>query len=240
MTKQYKVAVIGCGMFANAQYLPNITKEANAVCVAVVDIVKERAEAAAAKYGVPEVYENVYELIEKCDFDIAIDAASIQAHHEINMAVLASGKHLISQKPAAPTVEMLTEQIELAKKMGVKFACVPVHPMRYDLAIAKDFLSHADQGAAEKWLNEENDTAWQSILRCDRGKRAEFAEPETVPAWIVGQIKYLLWIAMSDKKTTLLGLERGELLQKIAHHCRLLSGESVAFVTVGQNFCTVV
>ena len=108
MTKQYKVAVIGCGMFANAQYLPNITKEANAVCVAVVDIVKERAQAAAAKYAVPEVYENVYELIEKCDFDIAIDAASIQAHHEINMAVLASGRHLISQKPAAPTVELLT------------------------------------------------------------------------------------------------------------------------------------
>lgn len=72
------------------------------------------------------------ELLEKCDFDIAIDAASIQAHHEINMAVLNAGKHLISQKPAAPNIDMLTEQIELAKKKGVKFACAPIHPMRYD------------------------------------------------------------------------------------------------------------
>lgn len=144
--KKWKVAVIGCGMFANGQYLPNIKKEANAECVAAVDIVFERAEAACAKYGIPNAYHDVYELIEKCDFDIAIDAASIQAHHEINMAVLGAGKHLVSQKPAAPTVEMFTEQIELAKAKGVKFACVPVHPMRYDIAVAKQMMADGTIG----------------------------------------------------------------------------------------------
>ncbi len=146
--KKWKVAVIGCGMFAHAQYLPNIEKEANAECVAVVDIVKERAEAAAEKYNVPNVYESVYELIEKCDFDIAIDVASIQAHHEINMAILNAKKHLISQKPAAPSVDMLTTQIELAKKNNVKFVCVPIHPMRYDINIAKQMISDGTIGNA--------------------------------------------------------------------------------------------
>lgn len=142
--QKWKVAVIGCGFFANAQYFPNIAKEANAECVAAVDIVFERAEKACTKYGIPNAYHDVYELIEKCNFDIAIDAASIQAHHEINMALLGAGKHLISQKPAAPTVEMLTEQIEAAKTSKVKFACVPIHPMRYDLAVAKQMI---DDGA---------------------------------------------------------------------------------------------
>ena len=144
--KKWKVAVIGCGMFAHAQYLPNITKEANAECVAVVDIVMERATDAAKKYNVPNVYESVYELLEKCDFDIAIDVASIQAHHEINTAILSAGKHLISQKPAAPSVEELTEQIELAKKNNVKFVCVPIHPMRYDLNIAKQMIKDGTIG----------------------------------------------------------------------------------------------
>lgn len=138
--KKWKVAVIGCGMFANGQYFPNISKEANAVGVAACDIVPERAQKACEKYGIPEWYASVEELIERCDFDIAIDAASIQAHHEINMAILGAGKHLFSQKPAAPTVEQLTEQIELAKKMGVKFNCAPIHPMRYDLAAAKQMM----------------------------------------------------------------------------------------------------
>ncbi len=140
MKKTWKVAVIGCGTFAHAQYLPNIQKEANAVCVAAVDIVEERAVEACAMYGIAEHYGSVEQLLAECDFDIAIDAASIQAHHEINMAVLGAGKHLISQKPAAPTVEMLTEQIELAKKMNVKFVCVPVHPMRYDINTAKQWM----------------------------------------------------------------------------------------------------
>lgn len=138
--KTWKVAVIGCGCFANAQYFPNIGKEANAVCTAAVDIIEERAVEACKKYGIPAHYKNVYELCEKGDFDIAIDAASITAHHEINMAVLAAQKHLISQKPAAPSVEKLTEQIELAKEKGVKFVCAPIHPMRYDIAVAKQII----------------------------------------------------------------------------------------------------
>ena len=138
--RPWRVAVIGCGMFANPQYLPNIKKEANAECVAVCDIVPERAQQACRKYGIPEWYASVEELIEKCDFDIAIDVASIQAHHEINMAILGAGKHLISQKPAASTVEELTEQIELAKSKSVKFVCVPIHPMRYDINVAKQMI----------------------------------------------------------------------------------------------------
>lgn len=140
MSKTWKIAVIGCGMFANAQYLPNITKEANAELTAVVDIVEERALKAQKKYNAKECYFSVDELLEKCDFDIAIDVTNIQAHHEINMKILGAGKHLISQKPAAPNVEMLTEQIELAKKMNVKYVCVPIHPMRYDINTAKQWM----------------------------------------------------------------------------------------------------
>ena len=145
--KKWKVAVIGCGNFGRGVYIPNVSKEANAECVAVVDIVFERAKEMQEKYNIPYAFRSVTELIEKCDFDIAIDSASIQAHHEINMAVLKAGKHLISQKPAAPTVEMLTEQMELAKKMGVKYACAPIHPMRHDLAVAKQIM--ADGGIGE-------------------------------------------------------------------------------------------
>ena len=108
------------------------------------------------------------------------------------------------------------------------------------LAIARDFLSRDGERMPEKFLNEENYHTWQSIIKCDRGKREEFAKPATVPEWIANQIEYLLWIAISDRKTNLLKLKREELTQKIDHYCRLLSGENVAFVTVGNDFCSVI
>ena len=108
------------------------------------------------------------------------------------------------------------------------------------LAIAKDFLSHADERKPEKMLNEENYCAWQAIIKRDISRRTEFTKPTTIPEWIAGQIKYLLWIAISDKKINLLKLEWEELSKKIAHYCRLLSGENVAFVTVGNDYCSVI
>ena len=108
------------------------------------------------------------------------------------------------------------------------------------LAIARDFLSHGDERTPEKLLNEENYCAWQSIMKCDISRRVEFTKPTTVPEWIAGQIKYLLWVAFSDKKINLLRLEREELIKKIDHYCLLLSGEQIAFVTVGNGFCSVI
>ena len=108
------------------------------------------------------------------------------------------------------------------------------------LAITRDFLSRSDERTPEKWLNKENDDIWQSIMKCDISRRVEFTNPTTVPEWIAGQIKYLLWVAFSDKKINLLRLEREELIKKIAHYCRLLSGEQIAFVTVGNGFCSII
>ena len=114
--KKWKVAVIGCGMFGSGVYLPNITKEANAVCVAAVDIIEQRAVEACEKYNIPNHYSSVYELIEKCDFDIAIDAASIQAHQEINMAVLGAGKHLLPNVVSAIRVAVVSAFAEATER----------------------------------------------------------------------------------------------------------------------------
>ncbi len=139
-TAPWKVAIIGCGSFANGQYFPNISKTANAICTAACDIVPERADAACKRFNIPRAFYSVQDLIAHGDFDIAIDAASIPAHHDINMAVLNAGKHLISQKPAATTVDNLTLQIETARRNNVRFACVPIHMMTPDMLMAQQII----------------------------------------------------------------------------------------------------
>ena len=52
MDKKLRVGIIGCGGIANGKHMPSIAKIKEAEMVAFCDIVIEKAEAAAAKYGI--------------------------------------------------------------------------------------------------------------------------------------------------------------------------------------------
>ena len=132
----WKVAIIGCGSFTGGQYLPDIGKVCNAQLVATCDILPERAREYAQRAGIDQWYSSIDDLLEKCDFDILMNATSIPAHHEINMKALRAGKHVFTQKPAAATVEEVTQQMELAQQMGLK-----INMLRDDIRFAKKLIA---------------------------------------------------------------------------------------------------
>ncbi|MDF2724021.1 MAG: hypothetical protein K0Q59_3696 [Paenibacillus sp.] len=138
--RKWKVAVIGCGEFALANYFPNIAKVANAECVAACDTDPQRAQQTAERFQLPRWYTDIDTLLEQCEFDILIDAASIPAHHAINMAALQAGRHVITQKPAGLTVAEIDEQIAAAAASGVLLTSVPIHMIRPDIAMARRMI----------------------------------------------------------------------------------------------------
>ena len=138
--KTWKIALAGCGSIAESTYLPYISRFQNAEMAAVCDIIPERAKEYAQRFNVPNYYTSVKEMIEKCDFDILMDTATIQAHYDINMAALTAGKHLYSQKPVGLTVEQVTDMIEAANKSGVKFSASPIHMLRPDIQWARQMI----------------------------------------------------------------------------------------------------
>ncbi len=74
---------------------------------------------------------------------------------------------------------------------------------------------------------------------CLKNQRREFFMPKTLPASIAYELEYLLWIAVSKKRSLLVQLSEANLCQKIAHCVALLSGDTVACVTVGVNQASV-
>lgn len=171
-TKKWKVALVGCGSIAEGIYLPQMKTFPNVEVVAVCDIVPERAEEYAQRFGVPEWYPNIDELLAKCDFEILMDTASIPAHHELNMKALKAGKHLYSQKPVGLTVEQVTEQIQAAKAAGVKFAASAIHPLRPDIMEIRKMIergtlgkvtlmrTHTAHGGPEYFQYRQADCSW--------------------------------------------------------------------------------
>ena len=132
--KKWKVALVGCGMIAAANYIPEMRQHIpEAELTAVCDIDPSRAKAYAERFGVAHYYDDVDKMLAECDFDILMDVSAISAHHEINMKALRAGRHLYSQKPVALSVKQVDEQIEAANKAGVKYSASPIHLLRPDV-----------------------------------------------------------------------------------------------------------
>ena len=72
MSKVYRIGIIGCGGIANGKHLPSLSRLKNVELVAFCDIVLERAEEAAGKYGIQEakVYSDYKELLQDQSIDI--------------------------------------------------------------------------------------------------------------------------------------------------------------------------
>jgi predicted dehydrogenase len=111
-------------------------------------------------------------MLEKADFEIMMDLASIQAHYELNIKALKAGKHLYSQKPMALTIDEATDLIETAKASNLKISASPIHMLRPDIREAKRLInggvigdvklvrSMSAHGGPEYFQYRANDPSW--------------------------------------------------------------------------------
>lgn len=100
-----RVGIIGCGGIANQKHMPSISRLPDVEIVAFCDIIVERAQAAAGKYGAPgaAVYEDYRDLIARDDIEVVHVCTPNSSHAEISIAALRAGKHVLCEKPMAKT-----------------------------------------------------------------------------------------------------------------------------------------
>lgn len=138
--KKWKIGLVGCGTIAYYNYLPEIQEMTNAEVVAVCDILSERAKRYAEEFKIKEWYQNIDEMLEKSNFEILVDTATIPAHFEINLKALQAGRHLYSQKPITVTTKECEILINEAKKRNLKISASPIHMLRPDIKEAKRMI----------------------------------------------------------------------------------------------------
>ncbi|MES9760181.1 Gfo/Idh/MocA family oxidoreductase [Priestia megaterium] len=122
MGRKLKVAIIGCGGIANGKHMPSLTKVGQVEITAFCDIIRQRAEEAATKYGVVDakVYENYKDLLLDSSIDVVHVCTPNISHAEISIAALEAGKHVMCEKPMAKTSEEALRMVEVARKTGKK------------------------------------------------------------------------------------------------------------------------
>jgi predicted dehydrogenase len=115
-----KIGIVGCGFIANRKHLPMLALHDDVEMVAFCDIVKERAEAAAKKFGTADakVYTNYQDIVSRKDIDVVHVLTPNSTHCEITVAALQSGKHVMCEKPMAKTAAEAKTMLDTARSTG--------------------------------------------------------------------------------------------------------------------------
>lgn len=116
--KKTGIGIIGCGNISSI-YLENLTKKFdNVEVIAVADLMRERAQAQADKYGISNVL-TVEDMLAREDIDIIVNLTIPKVHYEICKKVLEAGKHVYVEKPLSIETEQGMELKKLAAEKGL-------------------------------------------------------------------------------------------------------------------------
>jgi predicted dehydrogenase len=101
MPGKLRVGMIGTSWWADQMYVPSLNSHPRAEVVAVGGRNAERAGEIARKLGGARVHVDYRELIAAGGIDAVIVATPDDTHHEITMAALDAGLHVLCEKPLA-------------------------------------------------------------------------------------------------------------------------------------------
>lgn len=113
--KKIKVGIIGCGMIAKV-HIESYQKSGRAEVVALADIVPEQVEALAEKYGIKKTYTDYRRMLKDDSFSAVSICIPNFRHCDATVGALASGKHVLCEKPMALNIGQAQKMSEAAKK----------------------------------------------------------------------------------------------------------------------------
>ena len=144
MAKQLGFAVVGCGVIGKMHAERAIAVD-GARLVAVVDEIKERAEAFADKYGVP-AYTSVQAMLDNPDVDVVTIGTPSGLHGDVTIAAARAGKHVIVEKPIEVTLEKADAMIRACRENGVRLAVISQHRFDPSTVAIKRLVDSGDLG----------------------------------------------------------------------------------------------
>ena len=137
-----RVAVVGLGPIGN-RHVKLYAQDDLADLVGVCDIVHERADAAADRFGVPAFYD-----LEVMLSDLAPDVVSVATggyenssdHYLPTMQALAAGCHVLGEKPISNEIHLAEEMVAKGREMGLCYGINLNHRFTPAARLAKSWV----------------------------------------------------------------------------------------------------
>ncbi|MBD3308794.1 gfo/Idh/MocA family oxidoreductase [candidate division KSB3 bacterium] len=132
-----KVGVIGTG-YIGPVHIEALSRISGIQVKAVTDANPELARKAAEAHNIDHVYQDYMELLNDPEIEVIHNCTPNLLHYIITKAAIEAGKHILSEKPLAMTLQEAGELVELADKKGIVTGidfCYRYYPVVQEMAV---------------------------------------------------------------------------------------------------------
>lgn len=118
-SRTLKVGVLGAGAWASVAHIPGWRRDPRCEVAVVCDVIRSRAEEVASKFEIGAVADDWQAVIGRRDLDVIDVVTPSATHHELAVAALESGKHVLCEKPVAYDFRDTLRAAALAREAGL-------------------------------------------------------------------------------------------------------------------------
>ena len=133
--RKLKIGIIGCGV--GILHLQGFAENPRADVVAIAGLDQDRCHDLAKQFNVPRIYREYQELIADPDVEAVTVAVPNILHVPVALAALEAGKHVMVEKPLAPTAEEGQRIIDAAREANRVLGVVFNRRGRQDVQLVK-------------------------------------------------------------------------------------------------------
>ena len=158
--KKLRVAVIGAGVWAERAHIPGWQRDSRTEVVALVDLNLELAKEVGAKFNVPVISDNYYDILNDPTIDVIDIATGNDAHFQVSLDAIAAGKHVLCEKPVNRDARETQRAADLAKAKGVKTKLGFTFRYAPAIQMAKDLIDSGFIGEPYVFNGYEQNSQW--------------------------------------------------------------------------------
>jgi predicted dehydrogenase len=168
------MGLVGAG-FVGPHHLDAVRRLGFVDVVAIAGSSEASARKKADALHVPKAYGSVEALLADPDIQVVHNATPNYLHFPVNMAIIAAGKHVVSDKPLAMTASEAKQLLDAVTKAGVVHAVTFNYRGNPLVQQARDLIARGEIGKPnflhghylQDWLLHDTDYSWR--LEPDKG-----------------------------------------------------------------------
>jgi predicted dehydrogenase len=146
MKDTVRIGVVGAGAIAQLAHLPVLAKMRGTTLAAVCDNDRPKARALADRFGVPDVFTDIEDLLELDDLDAVVVATPNHLHEPHVLAALASKRHVLCERPLSLSSRGVERILNAATKADRTVTVANNHRFRTDVQTLSRFIQGGELG----------------------------------------------------------------------------------------------